>query len=700
MAILSKIRQRSFLAIGLIGFALLAFVVSDLIQKGQFNKGSKYVGEINGKEISFDEFRVKVANTEKGGQGITAIQAANKVWDQEINMNLINTEYEKIGIRVGENHLIDNLKADPNIGQNPQFLNALGKFDIKKFKEFFKSNPEQAKMFADREKDANFNSKAVIYSTLVKGGMYTTTADGKFGYELTNNKVNIDYVSVLYSTIKDGDVNITDADITDYMKKNEKRFKAEETREIEYVLVEDKPSVQDENEVKQKISALLVGGAVRFNKETGKNDTLPSFKNATNIGEFVGENSDKSYDSTYVTKQDLPAEHAEKLYNLPAGEVYGPYLDGKYYSISKVIGRKAGAKTKASQILIGWEGSQAQNQKEKRNKVQAMAKAQSILAQAQANPTSFMMLAFTNSEDQSAQSGGDMGYIQKGQIPVKEFDNFLFSNGIGKFGIVETAYGYHVVSITDKQDGMRLATIAQKIEPSEATSSEVYAKATKFEMDALAGKDFAVLAKSSNLTVAPSVKAKVMDEAFGAIGNQRQIIKWAFESDTDVNAIKRFEVVNVGNVIAKLKKVLPKGLMAIEDAKPMVETLLKNKKKAERISAKMKGSSLEVIAKANATTVQNTPVSSVENAVLGTAGNEPKVVGTAIGLGVNKVSAPIEGNSGVYVVKAKAITKAPKPVNYNDNIAKLKSQAAQSVGRIISALKEGATIEDNRKDFY
>ena len=698
MAILSKIRQRSFLAIGLIGFALLAFVVSDFIQKGQFNKASKDVGTINGKDIPFDEFRVKVANTEKSGQGITAIQAANKVWDQEVSMALINAEYEKIGIRAGENHLIDNLKSDPNIGQNPLFLNDAGKFDIKKLREYFKSNPEQAKNFESREKDADFNSKAVIYSTLIKGGMYVTNADGKFAYELGNNKVNFDYVAVLYSTIKDSDVKVTDQDITVYIQKNEKKYKSEETREIEYVLVSDKPSAQDENEVKAKVSALL-SSSIRYNKTTGKNDTISGFANAKNAAEFVGEYSDKAYDSTYVTKQNLPAADADKLYNLGVGEVFGPYLDGKYYSLSKGMGRKAGAKTKLSQVVIGWSGSQMQNQKEKRTKEQAFAKAQQVLAQAQANPTSFMMLAFSNSDDQqSGQQGGDLGYFEKGQISIKPIDAFL-SNPVGKIGIVETEIGYHVLNITDKQDGVRLATVSQKIEPSEATTNEAYTKATKFEMEA-EGKDFAVSAKNAKLTIEPTIKAKAMDEALGALGNQRQVVKWAYDSSTDVNDIKRFEIINVGNVIAHLKKINKKGLMSVEEAKPMVETIIKNKKKAEKISAKMTGSSLESIAKANATTVQNAPTATVENAVLTNIGNEPKVVGTAIGLDVNKISSPIEGSTGVYVVKTKAVSKAAKLAAYTDNIAKLKAQSGQALSRIIPALKENAKIEDNRLEFY
>lgn len=700
MAVLQKIRQRSGLLLLAIGFALLAFVVQDLFTKG-FKSQSKDVGTINGKDISFEEFRIKVANAEKSGQNgqpVSQIQAANQMWDQEVAIALISDQFEKAGIRTSENNIIEIFKKDPNIGQNPAFLNQLGKFDLAKFKEFFKSNPEQAKAFQDRQTDAEINAKYQVYSTMIKAGLYATNADGKFKYKLEADKINFDYVSVLYSTVKDSDVKVTDADILEYMKKNEKRFKSEETREIEYVLIEDKPSASDEAEMKAKINGLLAGSVV-YNKETGVNDTLPSFKAAANVAEFVGENSDKPYDSTYVSKQELPAEHADNLFALPAGEIYGPYINGNYYCLSKAMGRKAGAKAKASHVLISWEGTKVPSKKEKRTKEQAKAKADVLLAQALANPTSFMMLALTNSDDSSAQQGGDLGYFAPGQM-VKPFNDFVFNSPVGKIGLVETEFGYHIINVTDKQDAIRLATVAQKIEPSEVTTNEIYTKATKFEMDANSNKDFAAVAKAAKLTVNPAVKAKAMDEAFGVVGNQRQIVKWAYTSDTNIGDVKRFEVVNVGNVIARLKKINEKGLMTVEDAKPSVEGILKNKKKAEKIIAKMKGASLEAIAAANATTVQNAPAASVENSVLANVGAEPKVVGAAFGTPANKVSAPIEGNSGVYVVKAKSLTKAPKLPKYDDYVAKLKAANAQGAGRVFPALKNDAKIDDNRLEFY
>ena len=49
--------------------------------------------------------------------------------------------------------------------------------------------------------------------------LYTTESEGKLKYEMEANKVNLDFVSVLFSSIKDTDVKISDAEITEYMKK-------------------------------------------------------------------------------------------------------------------------------------------------------------------------------------------------------------------------------------------------------------------------------------------------------------------------------------------------------------------------------------------------------------------------------------------------------------------------------------------------
>ncbi len=697
MAVLSKIRERSALMIAVIALALFAFIIGDLFQSGTFSSTSKDVGSINGKDISFEDFRIKVSNVEKSGQGITSTAAANRVWEQEVSVALLTSEFDKLGLRVGEKHIIEILKADQNIGQNPMFLNAAGMFDLNKFKDYFKANPAQADFLKEREKDAELNAKYQIYSTLVKAANYTTKAEGKLKYEMEANKANFSYVGALYSSIKDSEVKVTDDEILEYMKKNPKRFKADETRSIEYVLIEDKPSKEDLAEVKSKITSLLSGSVV-YNQATGKNDTVAGFRTTANPIEFVNSNSDIPYDSSYVAKKDLPAVDAEQLYNLAPGAVYGPYVFGDYYCISKSLGRKVGVNAKASHILISYEGAQVPNQREKRTKEEAKAKAEEVLAQVNANPEGFMMLAFQYSDDSSAQQGGDLGYFGPGQM-VKPFSDFVFNNGIGKIGLVETQFGFHIIKVTDKQDGVRLATVAQKIEPSEVTSDKAFAQATKFEMDA-ADSDFNKVAKAMKLAVVPAVSVTAMDENFGSLGNQRAIVRWAFGEDAKVGAVKRFEIANVGHVIANVKSIDDSGFAPIDQVRPYVETKLKNAKKAEILKAKMTASSLEAIAKATASKVENAVNVTLDNPVLnGGVGQEPKVVGNAFALAPNKISAPIEGNTGVYVVKTTSIVKAPAVKDVAPYVAKLKAQSANDVSRVLPALKDIADIKDNRRQF-
>jgi len=191
-----------------------------------------------------------------------------------------------------------------------------------------------------------------------------------------------------------------------------------------------------------------------------------------------------------------------------------------------------------------------------------------------------------------------------------------------------------------------------------------------------------------------------MDENFGSLGNQRNIVRWAFEKDSKEGTVKRFEVANLGHVIARVKAIDNSGLISVTQARPYVESILKNKKKAELLKAKMVGNSLEEIAKATGSVVQQSVNVTLENPVLaGGVGQEPKVVGNAFALAANKISAPIEGNTGIYVVKNTSTVKAPVLTNYASYVTKLKAETASDVNRVLPALKEDADIKDNRKEF-
>lgn len=684
MAVLSKIRQRTGLLIIVIGFCLLAFLVGDAFQSGSFS-GSDEIGSVNGTDIQTQDFLQKVSVAEKQGQGISNTQAFNSTWEQEVRSIILSEEFEKLGLKVGDKQLINIIKQNPNLAQNPQFLNEAGLFDENKFKESLKSlknAPNQDQWLQWKAFEQNIEKYTVeqMYNTMIKSGVYTTKAEGKMAYKVEADKVDFDYVMVPFSSINDDQVKITDAEIIDFMKKSPKKYKSDNTTSIDFVLFENKPSKEDELAMSSKINELKV-----------KFDSVP------NVGQFVNENSDIKFDSTYLAKKDLPLEFQEQLFNLSTGSVFGPYIFNGHQCLSKMMGRKANASAKASHILLAYKG--APQSTATRTKEEAQALANSLLTQAKANPEGFAMLAMTNSDDPgSKNNGGEYDNIAPGQM-VPTFNDFVFNNAVGSIGVVETDFGFHVIKVSGKYDAVLMGTVAQKIQPSDVTIDATYTKASQFESDALENKDFAALAKKSNVEVINANNIKGYDEFVQGLGAQREIVRWSFNNDTDINSIKRFETTQ-GFVIAKLKEKNETGLLPIDLAKQSVEPLLKNKKKAELIKKKMTGTTLEAVAKSSGASIIPATGISLKTPVIPNIGSEPRIVGKAFNLASGKTSDLIEGTSGLYMIKAKSVVKATELPSYTTYINQDRTQnQSYSVSKAYTALKDKAEIKDNRSSF-
>jgi peptidyl-prolyl cis-trans isomerase D len=700
MAVLSKIRQRSFFLIVIIALALFSFVLADVIKGGGFGSSSNDVGSVNGTDIGAQDFMQKVAQTEKQGQGMSNMQAINNVWEQEIRSVLLNDEFDKLGLRIGPDQLINVIKSDPNISQNPQFLNELGQFDENKFKEFVKSkrndpNPESWTQWKNYENNLEKYAKELMYNNMIKGGVYVTKAEGKFQQELETKKVDFDYVTLPYSNINDDQVKVSDDEIMAFIKKAPKKYKSETSASFDYVLFENKPSFEDGKAMESSINNVLLG-TVKYNEETKLTDSLPGLRDVKNIGEFVNANSDIKFDSTYLAKKDLPLDFQEQLYILEKGDVFGPYVFNGHQCVSKMIDKKANASVKASHILLSYEG--AAQSSSVRTKEEAQALANNLLAQAKANPSTFAALASANTDDPGSKStGGQYDNIAKGQM-VPTFDAYIFDNAVGSIGVVETDFGFHVIKVDDKYSGVLLGTIAQKIEASETTIDQIYTQASKFEADANE-KDFEVVAKASALTVTTVASVKASEEYVQGLGTQREIIRWALNPDNSAGSVKRFDVAQ-GYVIAKLKSKNETGLMSIEVARDIVTPILRNEKKAVLIRKKMNGSTLEEVAKSSKSSVANAVGVSLASPVVQNLGTEPKVVGAAFGLKANATSKLIDGANGVYMVRTKNVVAAPAVTNYNSYITQEKTQQSSSAqSRAYQALKEKANIKDNRARF-
>lgn len=699
MAVLQKIREKSGLLIGVIGLSLFAFIIGGLFEGG-INFGSRNVGEVNGVAIPTADYQNKVGNLEQGGQ-IKGSQAYAQVWNNEVRSLLFTEQLDKAGLRLGKDQLINVIKNHPNFGQNPQFQNEAGKFDVNKFNAFLSqmkaSGPQQWNAWLAYEVELEKFAKEQMYMTMIKGAIVTTTAEARMAYKNEATKVSFDYVTVPYSSINDDQVKVSNDEILSYIKKHEKQFKTTPSRKIEYVFVQNKPSKEDEIQVKQLLEDLMKPSVI-FNKTTNKNDTISGFAKATDIRAFVDQNSDVPFDSTYYAMEQLPAEHAASLYNAPIGTIYGPYVFNDYYAVSKVIAKKKTAETvDASHILIAYKGAMRADASVTITKEEAKAKAEQLLKEAQGG-ADFAALATANTNDSGSKAtGGKYPNIPKGQM-VPSFDQYIFNNPVGKLGVVESDFGFHVVKVDkiNEKEGVQLATIAKKIEPSTKTEDQVYTSATKFLESVEGGKDFGKQATALGLVSFPATKISAFDDQLTGIeGQQSEAIRWASNKKTNIGDIKKFDSPE-GHLIVKLVSINDTDIMDADDARPMVEPILLNEKKAAIIRKQMIGSTLEEVSK-NAKT-------GIVNAIDVTGANplvngfqEPLIVGIAIGKKVNETSKLIDGRNGVYMIKTKSVTKPMELPNYLTYKQKVQTNNRQMTDNMVfSAMYQNAKIKDNR----
>jgi peptidyl-prolyl cis-trans isomerase D len=706
MAILEKIRKRTTILILIIGLALFAFVISGVFSNNGFSDGKvgSSIAEVNGEEISIDEFRSKVeAASRRFGAQASTMQIVNNVWDQELRSAILGQELADLGIDIQQDQIVNYVSTNPSYSQSPQFLNESGVFDPNKFRGFIAdlkaNNPAQYQLWLQEEKAIVQMAKEQTYFNLIKAGVGATLKEGELEYKLTNDKVDLQYARVAYTSIPDSTISVDKKEIANYINAHKDDFKQERARDIQYVYFEEKASLEDENAVKEEIAKLL-DDSVEYDEARDVNDTLVGFRRTTDPAAFLEKNSDSPYDTIFKAKNELSAKFADSLVNLPIGAIYGPYRDGDFFKISRMIDKKSNGSVKASHILISYEGAERAAPEVTRSKEEAQKVANEVLKEAQKEGAVFADLAREKSDGPSASNGGDLGYFQEG-VMTEKFNDFAFNNPVGYTGLVETDFGYHIVKVEDKRDIYRIATLSREIEPSEQTTNTLFTNATKFEMETIdSNSSFLELAKANKYVVRPVKKIKEMDESLPGLSAQRGIVQWAFNGDTEVGDIKRFNI-NSGYAIVQVTASYEEGVMTPEDASAIVLPKIRKEKKAGMIMEANKGKSLDAFAKDNNTTLSTATALTMKSPTIPGAGKEPTVVGTAFGMGEGDASGLIKGETGIFMVKVTKKVEAPKLDNYITYANALRTSNGSKVGNgVYNALKEKAEIEDKRGMFY
>ena len=702
MAVLGNLRKNSFVLIAVIGMALFAFVIAGVFDGSGF-QSQEPIGKVNGEELSISDFRNQMDILKKS-YNFNDLQALTTAWDESVRIELLNQEINELGIGSSSDHLEYFLSQSPSFNSDERFINDAGLFDVNKFSNFISElkeiNPEAYFQWSNQENQFNNQIKANTYFNLISSGLNSTFFEGKKQYTTSNSNANISFVKIPYSSIPDSLVSVKNSEISKYIKDNPEDFEQESTRSIDYVIFDESPSKKDQNDLRLRLENLL-NQREEYNQVSKLNEVVPGFLTTSDLELFLSENSDVPYDSIYRPKGFFSSDHAQMIFNLDNNQTYGPYTDGEFLKYSKMIDKKRNGNVRASHILVSYQGAQGASSEITRTKEDARKEASRILNLARNNPDSFSSYALEFSDGPSKSNGGDLGFFQEGMM-VKPFNDYVFSNRVGRIGLVETDFGFHVIKVVAKEDVVLVGTIGLKNIPSDRTSDSIFNIASKFEIDLGKSIDINKTASDLDFEVKSLNSIGELDHDLPNMENQRRLVQWLFNEDSSIGDYKRFDLSQGGFVIVQINDKQDKGLMPARLATLTVTPILKNQKKAEIIiSENKKYTTLEDLSASNNLEIINVSALNQITPVVSQAGFEPKLVGTAFGLEIGQTSNLIEGETGVYLVKLNSLNSVEEIDSYSAFENQLTSKLRTNLDfNIVQSLKKSADVVDNRSDYY
>ena len=692
MSIIQNIRDKgAWIIFTIIVIALVAFVLQDGIGK-QGNTMVSELGTVNGVSISKTNFeeKLEIQVQNYASQGVKREQLIGFLWNQEVDRALFMTEEKKLGISVGAKELSDVLFGtespfkqeftDPNTGEFKVNDAKQAIAQVKKSKNQEQINQIE-KMYIEPSIENRLRNK---YQALIVKGVQVPTWMIQKQYNESNSIANISIVGIPYASISDSAIKVTDDEIATYIKENPAAYQVEEaSKSINFVGFSAAPTSTDSNTVLNTVSAL-------------KED----FQAAQDPAVFLNKaGSDIPYYNSYISLKSLQVPNKEAIIAAGVGNTYGPYVDGKNYTIAKVIGVKQWPDSASVRhILIATAGQNGQIIRDD----SAAKKLIDSIKSAIAGGVSFDEMVLKYSDDAgSKEKGGKYEMFPQAQM-VGPFNDFSFDNSVGSKGVVKTDFGYHYIEVlkqTPRSAAYKIAYLSKAILPSSETIGVAAAAAAAFASASKDVKSFNQEAVKLNKQTFPASGIKPMDFEIAGIGESRTLVRWVFEKD--LNAVS--EPIEVGDsyyvaIITGEEKV---GLASVTTVKPQIEGILRDQKKAIQIKQNFKGNTIEEIAASAKTIIQPADSINFNYSTIPGIGNEPKLVGAAFNKAfLNKPSAPISGNAGVFVISVKSQGAKAATQDLASFEADLINRTRSVIYRTNIGLKKVAKIQDNRTKVY
>ena len=665
MASLQKIRNHGALLITIVGLAMLAFILGDFLNSGSsfFNRSRENVGVVEGKKIHYTEYEAakeqltEVYKIETGRTDFDEdmhTQIRNQVWNMLVMDYTLRAQAEEIGMDITADELSE-LCIGENVHQiirgRRAFMDENGQFSRDAVKNLISAISQESE---DGEQNALLKQyktywlyweKAVRisymqekYTALLQHLLKANSLDAQFAFDNRQHGLSAEYVMQPYFTVADSLVKVSDSEVKKLYKQHKEQYKQTPNRAIKYIAFDIVPSEEDFKAAQELLANLR-----------------EEFKTAEDVSLVVNTNSDIMYDGRDYSEESVPAQFKE-------------------FAFAK--GAKAGDCT---DILF-------------ENNTYAMAR---IMQAGYSMPDSVELKAIVeDGEDQ------ELGWFKATDLPKniaepalagKRGEKFTVAQGMGE-------QTYEILEIGKPTPKVKLAILAREVTPSSKTYSAIYNNAKQFVVANKNAEALEAAAQEQGLTVVPQYNLTETTDKVGQLKSSRPIVRWAFESKEGAVS----DVFECGQqfVVAALTEVNDGDYRSLEDVRAELTYEATNNAKAAYIKKQLKGvENLEAAAEKMGQRVQSVERVSLADSRFGNAGMEPAVIGKTIALGENALSEPIQGNTGVFVVKTGAANDLAEEINLEAEKTQLASRYTYLPYQAMQLAEEKADIVDNRANF-
>ena len=253
------------------------------------------------------------------------------------------------------------------------------------------------------------------------------------------------------------------------------------------------------------------------------------------------------------------------------------------------------------------------------------------------------------------------------------------------------------------KDKYQIAVIKRPVEFSKETSNKAYNEFSQFVAQNTTLEKLVENAEESGYRLLERADFRNNEHYVGGVKGTREALKWVFEAkEGDVSPL--YECGNNDHMmVVAVEKINPAGYRDINSVVDMLSMEIRREKKAEKILAELNGvTSIEQV-KGMANAVSDT----IKHITFGaptfvgvTRASEPTLGAVASKNEVNKVSAPVKGNTAVYVMQVINKENNAEEFNAKNEENSLSMMATRYASSFINDLYEKAKVKDNRYLYF